>query len=169
MPELNEKCVWEVRSWKSVTLFVAPNSQCSTAGGFVPVHASQIPGLSGQNPGLNSCCRLLVIVIPACKWNYRGFCFKIYAFNFLAVVDFCGCTGLLSLRWARAPPWLWCAGFSLRWLLWLQSTGLGTLASVVGAGGLQSVGSGVVAHRFSCSMAYEVFLGQGLNPCKVDS
>ena len=57
-----------------------------------------------------------------------------------------------------------CGGFS-----GCRAQALGALASVVGAGGLQSVGSGVVAHRFSCSTAYEVFLGQGLNPCKVDS
>ena len=49
------------------------------------------------------------------------------------------CTGFLYLKWA---------GFSLQWLLLLQSTG-----------------SRAVAHRLSCSTACGIFLDQGLNPC----
>ena len=68
---------------------------------------------------------------------------------------------------------LWCAGFSLRWLFLLRSTGsrcmgfssCGTRASVVVACGLQSTGSVVVAHRLSCSVVCGIFLDQGLNPC----
>ena len=70
---------------------------------------------------------------------------------------------------------LWCAGFSLRWLLLLRSTGsrhkgfssCGTRASVVVARGLQSTGSVVVAHRLSCSAACGIFPDQGSNrvPC----
>ena len=56
---------------------------------------------------------------------------------------------------------LLCASFSLWWLLLLWSTGCrragfsscGTWASVA------------VAGRLSCSMAYGIFLDQGLNPC----
>ena len=55
---------------------------------------------------------------------------------------------------------LWCAGFSLRWLLLLWSTGsrhtgfssCGMQASVVVAHGLWSTGLVVVAHGFCCSV-----------------
>ena len=86
---------------------------------------------------------------------------------------------------------LQCTGFSLRWLLLLQSTGsrrasfssCGTQAqqlwltgsraqspqlwhtgSVAVAHRLQSTGSVVVAHRPSCSVACGIFLDQGSNP-----
>ena len=48
---------------------------------------------------------------------------------------------------------LWCEGFSLRWLLLLQSTGS------------RHTGSVVVAHGLSCSKACGIFLDQGSNPC----
>ena len=68
---------------------------------------------------------------------------------------------------------LWCAGFSLRWLLLLQSMGsrvrrlhqLYHMGSVVATPGLQSTGSVVVAHRLSCSVTCGIFLDQGQNPC----
>ena len=49
-------------------------------------------------PGLNNCSRLLVIVIHACKWNYRGvffFPFLRFVYLIFSVVDFCCCAGLL--------------------------------------------------------------------------
>ena len=48
---------------------------------------------------------------------------------------------------------LWNTGFSLRWLLLLQSMGF------------RSVDSGVVANRLSCSAACGIFPDQGSNPC----
>ena len=48
---------------------------------------------------------------------------------------------------------LWCAGFSLWWLLLLRSAGSGCVASVV------------VAHGLSCSAARGIFPDQGSNPC----
>ena len=83
---------------------------------------------------------------------------------------------------------LWCAGFSLRWLLLLRSTAsrragfssCGSRASVVVARGLQqlwlagsvavarglqSTGSVVVARGLSCSTACGIFPDQGSNPC----
>ena len=65
------------------------------------------------------------------------------------------------------------AGFSLRWLLWLWSTGsralglrkLWRVSTVVVALGLWSTGLIVVAHGFSCSMACGIFPDQGSNPC----
>ena len=66
-----------------------------------------------------------------------------------------------------------CAGFPLRWLLLLQSTGsrrvgfssCGSRSSVVVAHGLWSAGSVLVAHGLSYSAACGIFPDQGLNPC----
>ena len=55
-----------------------------------------------------------------------------------------------------------CMGFSLLWLLLLQSMG-SVVGSVVSACGLESMGSVVVAARLSRSMAYGILLDQGLN------
>ena len=70
---------------------------------------------------------------------------------------------------------MWCTGFSLRWLLLLQSTGsrcagfsschVQARGSVVVARELCSTGSVVVVHRLSCSVACGIFPDQGLNPC----
>ena len=76
----------------------------------------------------------------------------------------CGKWGYLLLQ---------CVGFSLWWLLWLQSTGsrahglqqLWHLESVIPASGLQSTGLIVVAHGLSCSKACGIFLNQELNAC----
>ena len=54
-----------------------------------------------------------------------------------------------------------CAGFSLWWLLLLQSTG-SRRAGFSSCGVRASV---VVAHRLSCSAACGIFLAQGSNPC----
>ena len=73
-----------------------------------------------------------------------------------------------------------CTGFSLQWLLLLQSTGsrhtgfsscgawaqqLQHEGSVVMARSLQSSGSVVVAHGLSCSAACGIFLDQRSNQC----
>ena len=68
-----------------------------------------------------------------------------------------------------------CVGFSLWWLLLLQSTGLGLtgfsscgmrhVGSVVVVPGFYSTGATVVVHGFSCSVACEIFLDEGLNLC----
>ena len=50
---------------------------------------------------------------------------------------------------------LWCAGFSLRWLLLLRTRPLGPCVSVV------------VAHGLSCPVACGIFPDQGLNPCSL--
>ena len=61
---------------------------------------------------------------------------------------------------------LWCACFSLQWLLYGVQA-VGARALVVAAHGLNScgsqaleLGSVVVGHRLSCSMAHAVFLDQ---------
>ena len=60
---------------------------------------------------------------------------------------------------------LQCAGFSLRWLLLLRSTGSRRAGSVVVACRLSSTGSVVVAHGLSCSTACGIFMDQGSNLC----
>ena len=42
---------------------------------------------------------------------------------------------------------------------------LGVQASVAAVPGLQSPGSGVMAHRLSCSVTYGIFPRRGSNPC----
>ena len=56
---------------------------------------------------------------------------------------------------------LWCAGFSLRWLLLLRSTG----SRCVGFSSCGARASVVVAHGLSCSAVCGIFLDQGSNPC----
>ena len=58
---------------------------------------------------------------------------------FLSVLDHHYCF-LLSQQ-AEAPPRLWGVGFSLQWLLSLQSEGQSTWASVVAARGLSRCGA----------------------------
>ena len=71
----------------------------------------------------------------------------------------------LSLVLARGGySSLRCTGFSLWWLLLLQSMVSRPAGSVFVARGLQSAGS-VVAHRLSCFMACGIFPDQGSNPC----
>ena len=60
---------------------------------------------------------------------------------------------------------LWCTGFSLQWLLLLQSMASRHAGSVIVALRLLIAGSVVVAHGLSCSAACAIFLDQGLNPC----
>ena len=63
----------------------------------------------------------------------------------LAVLGLCYYTDF-SLRQAGATLQLWFAGFSLRYILLLQSTGCRHMGSVVVVLRLQSIGSIVVAH-----------------------
>ena len=100
-------------------------------------------------------------------------------FLFILFLFIFGCVGSLLLRGLSVVAAnggyfsLWCAGFSLRWILLLGSTGsrragfssCGLRASVVVACGLWSAGSVVVAHGLNCSAARGIFPDQGLNPC----
>ena len=60
--------------------------------------------------------------------------------------------GLSLVVASRGYSSLWCEGFSLRWLLLLQSTGS------------RRAGSAVVEHRLSCSAACGNLPGPGLEP-----
>ena len=70
----------------------------------------------------------------------------------------------LQLWGAGATLYLWCAGFSLWWLLLLLSPPGHTQASAVEILMLQSTGSIVVVNGFSC-FACGIFPDQGWNPC----
>ena len=61
-----------------------------------------------------------------------------------------------------------CMGFSLQWLLLLQSMDSRCVGSVVVARGLSSAGSVVVAHGLSCSVARGISPDQGSNPCPLN-
>ena len=79
-------------------------------------------------------------------------------------------SSFLCFRLCRGCSLLWCVGFSLWWLLLLQSTGLqasvmAACGSILGACRLWSSGSLVAVHVLSCSMAGGIFPGQGSNPC----
>ena len=73
---------------------------------------------------------------------------------------FVGARGLFLVVASGSYSSLWCAGFSLQWLLLLRSTGSRHVDSVVVAHGLQSTGSVVVGHGVSCSAACGIFLDQ---------
>ena len=68
----------------------------------------------------------------------------------LELVSSCEEWGLLSI----------CGGFSC-----CRAWAPGHVGSVVVASGLQSTGTVVEVHRFTCSVAYSFFPDQGLNPC----
>ena len=97
----------------------------------------------------------------------------IQLFNFWLHWVFAAAHGFSLVAESGGYSLLRCVGFSLRWLLLLQSTGsrctsfssCGTQASVAVARGLQSAGLVVVAHGLSCSAACGIFPDQGWNLC----
>ena len=102
--------------------------------------------------------------------------YKIYLFIYLFIYlwlcwVFVAARGLSLVAASGGNSLLQCAGFSLQWLLLLQSTGsrhmgfssCGTRTLVV-ARRLQSAGSVVVVHRPNCSAACGIFPDQGSNP-----
>ena len=94
------------------------------------------------------------------------FCFfLIYLFYFWLHWVFVAARGLSLVVVSGGYSSLRCAGFSLQWLLLLQSTESWCTGSVVVAHRLQSTGSVVVVHRLSCSAACGIFPDQGSNPC----
>ena len=95
-----------------------------------------------------------------------------YLFLFLSMLGLCCCEGFFPLWRVEVTHQMWCTGLSLQWLLLLQSRGsrvhglqqLWHMGSVVEAPRLQSTGSVVVAHGFSCFTTYGIFPYQALNP-----
>ena len=81
----------------------------------------------------------------------------------MAVLRLCCCDGFFLFVTSRATLELWCADFSVRWLLLLQSMGSRMCGSVVLAPGLQSSGSVVVVHGFLALRMWDL-LGPGMDP-----
>ena len=75
----------------------------------------------------------------------------------------------LSLSTAnRGYSSLWPVGFSLWWLLLLDSTGSRHMGfSSWSSKALEQAGSVVVVHGLSSPMVCGIILGQGLNPCRL--
>ena len=72
------------------------------------------------------------------------------------MLSFIAARGLSLVEASRDYSLLQCVGFSLWWLLLLQSTGS------------RHAGSVVVAHGLSCSVACGIFPDQGSNPCPLN-
>ena len=109
---------------------------------------------------------------PTGDWTHTPCSGSVESFNFLYIYEpiriheflfsiiifwlcwvFVAVHGLSLVVASRGCSSLWCAGFSLRWLLSLQSMGSRRVSSVV------------VVHGLGCSMACGIFLAQGSNPC----
>ena len=114
--------------------------------------------------------------LSANQWTTRAlprntifFFLKFYLFISWLCWVFIALHGLSLVAMSESSSSLWPMGFSLQWLLLLWSTGFrctgfsscGTWASCM----LWSAGSVVVAHGLHCSVAYGIFLDQGLNTC----
>ena len=88
------------------------------------------------------------------------------------MLGLCCCRGSSLVAMMGATPCLQCMGFSVRWLLLLQSTGsvvcglgsCGSQASEFVVPGLWSTRLRVVAHGLSCFSERGIFLDQGSNP-----
>ena len=92
----------------------------------------------------------------------NSICYFLKLIYFILFIYIFGCVGssLLHVGFSLVVASggyssLQCAGFSLRWLLLLWSTGS------------RHAGSVVVAHGLSCSAPCGIFPGQGLNPCSL--
>ena len=72
-----------------------------------------------------------------------------FFFNFWLHWVFVAACGLSLVVLSGCYSSLWCAGFSLQWLLLLRSQALGMQASVVVVCGLSSCGSRALEHRLS--------------------
>ena len=87
------------------------------------------------------------------RWPTYIFKNFIYFIYFWLCWVFVAAHGLSLVAASGGYSLLRCAGFSLRWLLFLRSTGS------------RRTGSVVVVHGLSCSAACGIFWDQGLNPC----
>lgn len=65
-------------------------------------------------------------------------CFFLIFIIFLIVLGLCCCSQALSSCGEHGPLWLWCGGFSLWRLLWLQSTARGAGAQELRLTGLEA-------------------------------
>ena len=103
----------------------------------------------------------MVILFLVFFFLYSGTFFKIYLFYFWLRWVFVAAHGLSLVLASRGFSSLQCVGFSLWWLLLLQSTG----SRRAGFGSCGTRASVVVVHRLSCSKACGIFPDQGSNLC----
>ena len=90
----------------------------------------------------------------------------IYLFYFSLCWVFVAACGLSLVAASGGYSSLQCAGFSLRWLLLLQSMDSRHAGfSSCGTQALEGMGSVVVARGLSCFAACEIFPDQGSNTC----
>ena len=97
------------------------------------------PGSRGEESGPYSQCGIFFFLIDL----------FFYSFYFWLRWVFVAVPGLALVATSRGYSLLRCTGFSLRWLLLLQSTGSRHVGSVVVALGLSSCGSRALGHRLS--------------------
>ena len=111
-----------------------------------------------------------IYIYLSCFFKYN---FCLFSQLFLAVLCLHYCVGFLQLQQVGATLQWPCSGFSLWWLLHLQSRDsrmcglqqLRQMGSVAAAPGLQRTDSVVVAHGLSGSTTCRIFPDEGLNPC----
>ena len=101
---------------------------------------------SGLNSDIISCWRSFL-------FSFSFFNDLFFFFSFWLCWVFVAACRLSLFAASGVYSSLRCVGFSLQWLLLLRSIGS------------RCVGSVVVVHGFSCSVACEIFLDQGSNPC----
>ena len=136
-------------------------------------------GLSFLNEAFHCFSKMRILWGCICNRRFILYIYiYIYIFFFLRFIFwlwevFFGACKLSPVEVSRGCCSLQCPGFSLWWLLLLQSTGSSKETSVVVALRLWSTGSIVVAPGLSCSAACGVFPDQGLYQyrlhCKADS
>ena len=81
-----------------------------------------------------------------------------FIFTYLFILGYAGSSllrGLSPVAVRGGYSQSWCAGFSWRWLLLLQSMNSSCASSTI------------VAQGLSCSEVYGIFLDRRLNPCRL--
>ena len=153
------------------SVVVAHGPSCSAACGIFPGQGSNLCPLHWQADSQplrhQGSPHSLLYQYESCFYHFFV-CFLINLFYFVYFGlhwIFVAMCRLSLVAASRGCSSLQCAGFSLRWLLLLQSTGSRRL-------GFRSCGSralehrlSVVAHGLSCSVACGIFPDQGSNPC----
>ena len=118
----------------------------------------------------NQCdyCFSKVLITATTKVLLKLLFLNLFIYLFLAALGlrsvFVAACGLSLAAASGGYSSLWCAGFSLQWLLLLQSTGSRHVGSVAVARGLYSAGSVAVVNGLSCSVACGTFPDQGSIP-----
>ena len=117
-------------------------------------------------------CALMCACVYFCalqnlrKRVFWDFCFCFFKLFYLFIQfwlswDIAATKAFLQLQQAGSTVQLWCAGFSLQWLLSLWNMG----SRALGLQQLPHMGPIVVASQFSRSAACGIFTTQGSNPC----